>query len=843
MHIRLRGLTLGIFMMGWVGIPCPTVAQTDCTVSVAPANATLTVGEAQALVATVAQADCGTPTFDWSSSDTSVATVTAGGEVHAVAPGSTTITASFSGRSATAAITVRAPVLPYSPGGLVGHIYSVTQPAPPQFSYGISFYTTISQLTAEQAQSAQLGWGAWTMPDNNTFDQPLCPVGTFARDHWPERGPYYRDVFQTLEGGAGQWTDNHFPGRTPKFRINSTPDCYTNLVASPGWSFYGSPLPADKLGLVQLSNRVLYPPDGLPMVPEVGSALLGYGWLALPLVPAYTLPNGLAVGDQSWTLFLTAANFMGPVAFFAPEGWETVAAVDRTGAGRGMDALPSFTGSAALEIGNLPHFTGQDSAGVRYRRLPRLTFPTNGTTETTLLQDVRLYAKNAAWDGFATWIQGGAPLTQFTADGTFNQTLSGAGQSLSMDQRPVDITGVMSSAIVNVGGGTGLGLRWTAPSLAGVVPEYYREDATGWTAVAPSEVPRTTWLADQAFPPAPTYPFPALDLEASSPWQSSGWSAGPFTRSLDDGSVVDYVWYRFVDQPAIARLGLDANQRAELQRFVEGLHRESGLNGVSVAPPAGDGHLATIDPGAIVTPPEGLTAGFVPIVIRQFQDTAPPVIGSHPDITAEAAGPAGVVVGYTSPTTIDNVDGQGTASCLPGPGTLFALGSTRVTCTATDAHGNAATPTTFTVIVRDTTPPLAACAAVGLRHDKDDGCDNGDHGRPGNLFRVTGSDAVGPLSLALGPYSIANGSIVRLFVARRPGVIEIAATRGTSAIRRFRVGAADAFILAKDGAGLSTPASCPVGHRHDDREGREGEGHKDHEPDHDKGREHEGDRR
>jgi hypothetical protein len=64
---------------------------------------------------------------------------------------------------------------------------------------------------------------------------------------------------------------------------------------------------------------------------------------------------------------------------------------------------------------------------------------------------------------------------------------------------------------------------------------------------------------------------------------------------------------------------------------------------------------------------------------------------------------------YTSPATHDLVDGDGVADCTPASGTQFALGDTTVTCNATDAHGNAATPTTFTVHVVDTTAPTIIC--------------------------------------------------------------------------------------------------------------------------------------
>ena len=80
-------------------------------------------------------------------------------------------------------------------------------------------------------------------------------------------------------------------------------------------------------------------------------------------------------------------------------------------------------------------------------------------------------------------------------------------------------------------------------------------------------------------------------------------------------------------------------------------------------------------------------------------DTMAPVIASHANVRVRATGGRGAVVPYTTPTTTDAVDGAGVATCVPASGSLFAPGDTTVTCTATDAHGNVATPTTFVVHV------------------------------------------------------------------------------------------------------------------------------------------------
>lgn len=84
-------------------------------------------------------------------------------------------------------------------------------------------------------------------------------------------------------------------------------------------------------------------------------------------------------------------------------------------------------------------------------------------------------------------------------------------------------------------------------------------------------------------------------------------------------------------------------------------------------------------------------------------DSTPPTIVLPPSPSIEATSPAGAVAMFTVYAT-DDQDPSPTVACLPASGNTFAIGSTPVTCSATDAAGNSATGTFFVQVV-DTTPP------------------------------------------------------------------------------------------------------------------------------------------
>jgi hypothetical protein len=504
--------------------------------------------------------------------------------------------------------------------GLHGYIEFSHEPLPAQSAYhaGMGFYAAVWPLVDQPLAGFQIGLpGSWIIPDNSDDkDKPLAPEGTLART-WRERGPTWSSVFQTVEGGLGYWAGNHFRYGPPKFSMNATPQCYDYEVGSPGWSFFYSneALPDHRLGIAQLSNRLLIPPDALPFRGNPNGQFLGYTWIALPFTePTVGDPP---TGDQSWTCFLSAANFKGPIAYYIPETWSKIGKLFNYPFiyGRGLDARPGIMGGGAMEINTVPRFDAQDARGITYSRLPKLQFPVDAQGRALLVQDVTYYAKTALYDSFKVWRDGGAACSgRFDRKGAWKPKLNT--QTTRYDQAGKKITGVERAFDTRIFEGNVWGLQWFSNDLSsqGLFPQYYKHVGEERVAVPAAEVPAETRLHEQKFELAgrgAPYASPG-----SGAWSKPGPKSGPLTVKLTDGSLVTYHWYRFVDQPSFQQYGWGEEKKAKLQAFVEKLHANWPIDRDYMAPP-GRGELASLDPALLVTPPKGMEVGYVPIVTRQ----------------------------------------------------------------------------------------------------------------------------------------------------------------------------------------------------------------------------------
>jgi hypothetical protein len=103
------------------------------------------------------------------------------------------------------------------------------------------------------------------------------------------------------------------------------------------------------------------------------------------------------------------------------------------------------------------------------------------------------------------------------------------------------------------------------------------------------------------------------------------------------------------------------------------------------------------------------STGVTFVVDVATPDTTPPVLSGMPaDLDVWTDDPAGLAVDYPMPTATDDRDPAPTVGCDPAPASFFVLGTTTVTCTATDADQNSSLAT-FGVTVHltpDTTPPV-----------------------------------------------------------------------------------------------------------------------------------------
>jgi hypothetical protein len=513
--------------------------------------------------------------------------------------------------------------------GLAGYI-SMDVPAPPaEYEYGVSLYSTAWPLLERPLRDFQIGLASiWIVPDNREIDYPLLPTGTVARDNWPERGPSYRDVFQTIEGGLGFWASTRFGTTTAKFRMNGTANGYNQEISSPGWGFGStSALAPDQMGIAQLSSHILVPPDGLTFKNATCGDLFGYAWMALPLTEPKAVTAGLPVptGDQCWTLFLNATNFKGPVAFYTPATWSRISRRHAPAIARGLDARPGLVTGGAIEINTVPRLVSRDIRGVTYTRIPRLQFPADGAGRTILIHHLTHYSRDALYRQVESWLAGGP-----AASGRFDEkgaivppcTSNPLGVRQGPDNRT--IRGCENWVKTAVFDRSTFGLQWNPTVLEpwsgklrrGCFPEYFRQEGNGLAAIAASSVPDETGLKRAQFPAATaeqryTSPGPGDNV-----WHRPGPKSGPVQARLADGSVVTYYWYRFIDQPSLQDVGLTPEEKVRLQAVAEKIQAHWTPH-KAYMPPPGTGTLASLDPALMVKPPRGLEIGYVPIATDQ----------------------------------------------------------------------------------------------------------------------------------------------------------------------------------------------------------------------------------
>ena len=131
------------------------------------------------------------------------------------------------------------------------------------------------------------------------------------------------------------------------------------------------------------------------------------GWRCRSPTPRRAIPP---TGDQSWTCFLSAANFKGPMAYYIPETWSKIGKLFNYPV-----HLRTRTRRAPGRHGRRRH-GDQHRAPLRqpgrarapvYSKIPKLQFPVDADGRAILVQDVTYYSKAALHDAFKAWRDGG----------------------------------------------------------------------------------------------------------------------------------------------------------------------------------------------------------------------------------------------------------------------------------------------------------------------------------------------------------------------------------------------------------------------------------------------------
>lgn len=482
-------------------------------------------------------------------------------------------------------------------------------------------------------------------------------------------------LFETFEGGPGYWV-GELPSVAPKWRAGSSVGCYRDCINSPLWCGADTVKDCGSLGMVALSNHILMAPDGISFD---SMGMLGVAYVRTPFGKvdardsrnfwtivldaanfagplAYWLPEFWAERAKGWEeqsahlkdIGTVSGLSVGPWAF----EWNTIqtykdgqgnyklpnmSVPQRNGQGILVMGTRGYTDSdigvpleAALTVGSLSVTTimksgsttncisGSSSAVFNVEGSRSIEV---GTLRTRISTPSRPWTMSVAavLVGIAAW--GTMVLSICLCTGVTKKSRFGCFLYLCL-------LGMLSVGIVlAIKGDTGelSECLWTIelnnPQCVGLsecpLPRYL--DAN----LQPTDAQRVSpELRDQQFPQK--LGSAAYDALGSPPPGGCISAPGPASDDLycvqtKSNSWLAWRWYRFVDQPSMARARLSAIEASYMQQRVETLHkmapRESRWIKASAATVA-EG-LAEVDAALLVEPPKGFECGFVPVVLYE----------------------------------------------------------------------------------------------------------------------------------------------------------------------------------------------------------------------------------
>ncbi len=470
------------------------------------------------------------------------------------------------------------------------------------------------------------------------------------------------EAYQSIQGGLGWWRDTVFATETPKFLVGAVATDFSGVTNGVGKGRGEFTAPSGKYGIDQLSRNLLFPPDGLNMKQGANGELLGAGYLPLPLTNAKTTTAGQPnkpTGDNSWTLFLNAANFKGPVLSVMPFFFSYVTTINWKNARdqsffvdtkQHFDSNPSDPNKKhQMETQYVPPYISKDAKGDTYARVAPVQFPRDDQGNSVTNHRLIAYKKSALWDSVEAWFKkgGAAASSEIKLSESFEQAWQNGGGSswriytnaMANDNDKPFLEWNSFAKTVAFDTST-VGYSWTQNLVSKTdigngsvvtLPQYYRlnknaDGKTTWAVVQVKDVPVETGLASIEFKravrnnPVPfTTPMDDSSLiRGENTWKIPGPVSGPYKAKLGDGTTVTYYWYKFMNQPTLLNSDLTLSEREEMQRRVEKMHTEWTITKEYLPAPT-TGKLVEIDPALILTPPKGFEIGYVPIATRQEQ--------------------------------------------------------------------------------------------------------------------------------------------------------------------------------------------------------------------------------
>ena len=415
--------------------------------------------------------------------------------------------------------------------------------------------------------------------------------------------------------------------------MNSAVGCYRDQTSTHlfGFGDASSTKACDTLGIVQISNRLVLPPDGLTLSK---TGLLGVSYLKTPL------GKTAASDDRAyWTLLLDTDGFKGPVLYFLPEFFDT----RPVGYEQQSAWLPDFgDGDVAANLG-APGYEWNTIKAYRASdgsyKIPKMVYPPSpiDPSRSVLITHPRKYSSADLHDPLDEWLSSTDGSAALDA-----ASLMAGGQRASCynsNQRAsyrLDNTrgvyanewGTLRTSVED--GECVWSLKLDGAPADGAAPAYFDKNGNALDeADAPPE------LVQQSFPQKTSFgPYDGIGRPPSGGCTASPGAADDnlYCARTSSPSWVAYKWYKFVEQPAMQRANLDSNEKAYLQGRIEKLHRQLNADGGASAWIKSRGAeaegLAALEGSQLVTPPPGLEVGYVPVPlyegIEKHQDCVDP---------------------------------------------------------------------------------------------------------------------------------------------------------------------------------------------------------------------------